>query len=205
MGTKNEGPAMPLTHYTLDNFVAQRLSQLTECGAKEIEDEPNWGGAYVLSNVTGVMAADDNKVRAYKMNFFRRADGAISSYRAARLHLLEYLSRPDALSRYFRALLNLEISVSQLYQGMIIVATASNKQLFDKSDGSKEERLNKIYNTSKHMHERIEKGQMPEKATTAVWITNSGLECIDAALSFGELEELLVWTRETAHQASGAA
>jgi len=55
------------------------------------------------------------------------------------------------------------------------------------------------------MHERIEKGQMPEEATSAVWITNSGLECIDAALSFGELEELLVRTRETAHRASGAA
>lgn len=197
---------MPLTPYALDNFVAHRLSQLTECGAKEIEDAPNWAGAYVLNNVVGVMA-DPNKVRAYKMNFFRRADGAISSYRAARIHLTEYV-RPKwetAVSQYFRALLNLEICVSQLYQGLDLIATASNKKVFDRSDGSKEERLNKIYNASKHMNERIEKGEMPEEATSAVWITNSGLECKDAALSFGELEDLLAWAREGAQGLSGAA
>jgi hypothetical protein len=77
--------------------------------------------------------------------------------------------------------------------------------MFDKSDGSKEQRLNEIYNTSKHMDERIDKGQMPAEATSAVWITNSGLECGDATLSFVELEELLAWLRSAAQRASGAA
>jgi hypothetical protein len=55
-----------------------------------------------------------------------------------------------------------------------------------------------VSRASKHMHERIEKGEMPEEATSAVWITNSGLECRDADLSFAELEDLLAWVRSGA-------
>jgi hypothetical protein len=71
-----------LTPYALDNFVAHRLSQLTECGAREIEDPPIWLTVYVLNSAIGGMARD--KMRRYKHNFLRSAEGAVSSYRAAR-------------------------------------------------------------------------------------------------------------------------
>ncbi len=190
-----------LTHYALDKFVAHRLSELTECGAKQVEDAPNWIGAFVLNSI--FVAPVDTKKRAYITNFLRRADGAISSYQTARVNLIEYLQTPGtAVSRYFRALLNFENCVEQLYQGMKLLSTASKIPFFENADGSKEERLNIIFNTSKHMDERIEKGKMPPEATSAIWITNLGIECEQAKLSFGEIEELLAWVRDGARKLS---
>jgi hypothetical protein len=117
---------------------------------------------------------------------------------------MEYVQRRDiGVSLYARALFNLEICVSQLDLGLRLVATALGTRPFDESDGSKEQRLREIYEASKHMDDRIKKGQMPGEALSAVWITNSGLECKsrkgkDVTLSFGELEELLARTRRQA-------
>jgi hypothetical protein len=41
---------MPQTPYALDKFVEHRLSQLSECGANEIEDTPIWLTVYVLKS-----------------------------------------------------------------------------------------------------------------------------------------------------------
>jgi hypothetical protein len=43
-------------------------------------------------------------------------------------------------------------------------------------------RLNLLYNASKHQ---------PASGDQPIWITNEGLECSDAKLSFVEIEELL--------------
>jgi predicted RNA-binding Zn-ribbon protein involved in translation (DUF1610 family) len=190
-----------LSHYALDNFVAHRLSELTECGPKPIEDAPNWIGAFVLNSI--FVAPLEPKKRAYILNFLRRADGAISSYQVARIHLIEYLRAPGyAVSRHFRALLSFENCVAHLYQGMKLISAATKVPMFESGDGIKEERLNIIFNTSKHMDGRIEKGTMPEEATGAIWITNYGVECQQAKLSFLEIEELLAWVRDSARTLS---
>ena len=46
------------------------------------------------------------------------------------------------------------------------------------------------------MDERIDKGEIPDEATSSVWITNEGIEAIaqgnaPTTLSFAELHELL--------------
>jgi hypothetical protein len=96
----------------LDNFVAHKLSSLTECGAPEFANDGNWLGASILNSV--FIASLQPKPRAYLFNFLRRAEGAISSYRTARINLIEYLQTPrNTLSPYFRALLHFEVSISQ--------------------------------------------------------------------------------------------
>ena len=90
-------------------------------------------------------------------------------------------------SPYFRALLHFEVCISQTYQALELLAMASKKKVFDKGDGSKEERLYRLYIQAKHTDRMIESGQIPTQATTSVWITNVGLECDGAALSFDEL------------------
>jgi hypothetical protein len=189
------------SNYMLDNFVAHKLSFLTECGAPELTNNENWLGAFILNSVFIAHLAPNP--RAYAFNFIRRAQGALSSYRLARLELMEYLQTPpNVLSPYFRALLHFEVCISQSYQALELLATASRRDVFDKKDGSKEERLYRLYIRSKHMDKMIETGQIPTEATAALWITNQGLECSNAALSFEELLSLLKWVAEMADRIS---
>ena len=66
------------------------------------------------------------------------------------------------------------------------------KKRFEASFQSKLDRVRKIYNTSKHMDQRIRDGELPEKGTCAIWITNNGVECTDATITFVELKDFLI-------------
>lgn len=182
---------MQPSNYLLDNFVAHNLSLLTECGARELPEKANWLNAFILTNVFKVSLPA--KTRAYLFNFLRRAEGALSAYREARVALIEYLETPrNVLSPYFRALLNFEVCISQCYQGYELLATASGEKLFERNDGSEAERLHILYVDSKHMDRMIDGGKIPDEATAAVWITNHGLESSRGSLSFDELIEMLL-------------
>lgn len=64
-------------------------------------------------------------------------------------------------------------------------------KVFEKHDGSAEQRLNLLYNAMKHVEKRINAGQIPENATSPVWLSNSGLECTDGHLTFNETADVL--------------
>jgi hypothetical protein len=182
---------MQPSNYLLDNFVAHKLSLLTECGARELPEEANWLNAFILNSVFRVNFPA--KTRAYLFNFLRRAEGASSAYRAARVALVEYVETPrNVLSPYFRALLNFEVCISQCYQGYELLATASGEKLFERDDESEAERLQILYVDSKHMDRMIDGGKIPDEATAALWITNRGLESSRGALSFDEIVEMLL-------------
>ncbi len=189
------------SNYMLDNFVAHKLSLLTECGAPEFAYVDNWLSAFILNSV--FIAQLPPKQRAYAFNFLRRAQGALSSYRLARLELIDYLQSPrGVLSPYFRALLHFEVCISQSYQAFELLATASGLDVFDKDDGSKEERLYRLYIQSKDMGGMIQGGKIPTEATAAIWITNHGIECNGTSLSFEELVSLLEWIAKMADRIS---
>jgi hypothetical protein len=76
------------------------------------------------------------------------------------------------------------------YQARLL-ADFGNKTVFTPNDGSPEERLNLLYNRSKHVDSAIRNGQMPPEGTLAVWLTNDGLESTDGHLSFAELAAIL--------------
>jgi hypothetical protein len=176
---------MQPSNYMLDKFVAHKLSLLTECGARELTTSTNWLNAFILNDVFVFGASLPAKTRAYVFNFLRRAEGASSAYREARIALIEYLETPrNVLSPYFRALLNFEVCISQCYQGYELLATASGQKFFERNDKSEGERLNLLYVDSKHMDRMIDGGKIPTEATAAVWITNHGLESSRATLSF---------------------
>jgi len=184
---------MPPTDYFLDNFVAHKLSQLTECGARELVTDASWLGAFVLTRA--LRAPLPPKNRAYAFNFVRRAEGAFSAYRQARAALVEYLETPpNVVSPYFRALLNFEVCIAQCCQGVELLATASSEKSLQwkkKKDNSELGRLYKLYIDSKHMDEMIDGGKLPKEATVAIWITNVGLESNRALVTFDELFDAL--------------
>lgn len=192
---------MQPTDYLLDNFVAHKLSLLTECGAREFSTNANWIGAFVLTSV--FKARLPPKKHAYVFNFLRRAEGALSAYREARTALIEYLQTPrNVVSPYFRALLNFELCIAQCYQGYELLATASGKKFFQKNDKSEAERLHTLYVDLKHMDQMIDGRKLPTKATAAIWITNLGLESNRAAVTFDEFFDMLHRMGELADQLS---
>lgn len=76
------------------------------------------------------------------------------------------------------------------------------KKRFEASFQSKLDRVRKIYNASKHMDQRISDGKLPEKGTCAIWITNNGIECNNAAITFVELKDILIWLSDLANKIS---
>jgi hypothetical protein len=196
------GQTMRPTNYFLDHFVAHKLSSLTHCGACELPPESAWLNTFILNSA--FKARLEPKQRAYAFNVIRRTLGAFVAYRQARAELDEYISTGrNVFTPYFRALLNFEISLAQCYQGYELVMTAKGEGFYTKGDGSALQRLNALYRDSKHMDERIENGQLPETATAALWITNTGLESTQASLSFVELGELLMQLGDIAQTLSG--
>lgn len=65
---------------------------------------------------------------------------------------------------------------------------------FEKNDNSDAERLHSLYIDAKHMDKSINKGELPDAATTGKWITNEGLESLGAAsgVAFSELGKILI-------------
>jgi hypothetical protein len=60
-----------------------------------------------------------------------------------------------------------------------------------KDDGSVIQRLNLLYNRTKHLETAINSGQLPPDGTLPVWLTNDGLQAVDAELTFTELAGIL--------------
>jgi len=115
----------------LDNYVAHKLSELTECGAVELEVDSSWLNNFILNNIFrfGVQP----KARAYLFSFLRRTEGATTAYQLACTALTEYIRTPrNVVSPYFRALTQFEICISQLYQGYELLATATGQRLYSR-------------------------------------------------------------------------
>ena len=180
-----------LGNYPLDNNVAHKLSELTECGAVELEVGSPWLNSFILNSIFRFEI--QTKARAYLFSFLRRTEGATTAYQLARTALTEYIgTRRNVISPYFTALTQFEICISQIYQGYDLMATATGQRLYKQGDGSALEKLNLVYNASKHMDRKISSDKLPPNATTGVWITNLGLESSCGDISFSELHELLI-------------
>lgn len=183
------GNAQP-SNYLLDRYIAHKLSELTECGADELPDEPNWLNTFILKSIFEINLQP--KPKAYLFNFLRRTEGASAAYREARLMLQEHIKTPrNVVSPYFKSLTHFEICIAQCYQGYELLASATGQKLYIDGSDSSEERLQKVYVDSKHMDRMIHGEKLPVTATSGIWITNFGIESSRGAISFEELHGLL--------------
>lgn len=191
-----------ISNYALDNFVAHKLSLLTECGAPELATELSGLNTFILNNMLNFTL--DNKSRAHAFNFIRKIEGAFSVYGEARLALQKYVDSPrNTISPYFTSLLYFEICITQSYQAYELFRsfTGSDK-FFKQGDGCEMDRLLELYNVSRHMNNRIDALEFPYDATSSIWITNQGLECPKARLSFVEFSGVLKLMGQAANNVS---
>lgn len=197
---------MPLTNYSLDNFVAPHLSELTQNNAPELrmDQQDYWVRNFILNTLFGVRLLDPH--RQYVYNFLRKVEAAFYEYGNARLLLEEYIIiGRDAVSKYLTAVIHFESCQAQAYQAYMLVKNIiGQNKLFEKNDGSTLDRLNKMYNLSKHVEAKIAKGELPGDSLLPVWITNNGIESSMVALTFNELIDLLKDLGEVAQKLSNS-
>jgi hypothetical protein len=178
-----------MTNFALDRFVAQELSQLTECNALDLSAKFNHAEQWITRFITISMQTpnlDQNK-RQYGFLIIKRASMALEEYNLGRAALLDYTQgEPEKVTLYFRALSHFEIAASLLYQTYDIVRNVWVDRPFESNDGSPLDRLNKIYNASKHRGP----SEIPNKHLHAVWITNDGLADKEVTLLWTELAEI---------------
>jgi hypothetical protein len=182
---------MPLTHYALDHFVAPKLSSLTSCGMPEIAF-PVVPFAAVVLNQIFVRPVGQTQIRLLT-NTLRWIDGAFASYVAARTSLIAYTTRSrGSLSDYYRAVLHIEQCIAATHHSERLVSTAYRLLgSIDRPRSDAAERLRSLYNTSKHVDERIEEGRLLDDAALPIWLTNENIESKDRHLSFVELSAFM--------------
>lgn len=187
---------MPFTKFGLDTLVAQDISTLSQCNAPDLSrylaEANDWIPHFILNSTFRVPI--DAKYKPFFFGIIRRVLMALIEYQNGRTILLLFLSgNKEDISLYFYALSYFEISVTLLYQayeflGKLVKAyTGVETKLFNKKDGSPLERLNRIYNISKH----LESSTIAEGHLHHVWISNDGICTKENIISFTELADIM--------------
>jgi hypothetical protein len=202
------GIAVPFTKAAVELFISKKAAEVTRCGASDVQlqvpEYEHWLAIAGLSMIFNDFPPEE--IRPFAINFIRRIDAAYAEYGLARQQVLELVKDGNGRwSPYFRALHHFEVTISQLYMAMDSVRKKANHNFFNSGDGSFEEKLNRIYNASKHQIAQVE---LP------VWFSDTGVCTSKATLLFEEIEDYMLkmagvvkglHNREVAIQALGAA
>jgi hypothetical protein len=187
---------MPFTNYALDKFFAQEISALSECNAPDLaehlaEVEPLIDHFILNSIFTSPIKTEE---KPYIFGIIRRVQMALVEYQNGRTLLLLFLNDSKKnTSLYFQALSHFEIAVTQLYQAYDFWRQLGKKResketnLFKTGDGSPLQKLNRLYNVSKH----LEPSTIPEGNLHHVWISNNGICASEVTMPFTELADLV--------------
>jgi hypothetical protein len=197
---------MQPTNHFLDKYVAPEMSLFTEASIPDLSSlQVRWLTSFILNSGMVVQLQDVPRRTLY--NFLRRAEGAAQEYGMAREMTLAHLANtnPNSVSGYIAAIGHWEAFLSQAYQAWCLL-DGTQRKLFTKNDGSPMQRLNLLYNRTKHAEKAIAAGQLPQDGTLPVWLKNDGLHSVDSCLTFEELaemlEELAVWTEAAQNPAT---
>jgi hypothetical protein len=100
----------------------------------------------------------------------------------------------EQISQYFEILHRFEVLISQIYQAYMVLekllVLGKEERLWQKGDGSILEKINILYNYTKHAEDKIK--QKPEVAGYHIWLTNSGVSCKKGSVSYAEISEVLI-------------
>jgi hypothetical protein len=181
---------MPLSNHALDRFVSQQITQLTECNAIDLsqvfDQADSWIENFVLNSIFRTQVKQEYKPFIFAI--LRRAQMALVEHEYGRMALQDYAGgNKNRISVYFRSLYHFEIAVNLTYQAHDFFMKITKKSLFNKNDSSQLERLNRIYNVSKH----LEPSTIPNSHLHAVWLSNEGLCISSTVLKFEELADMV--------------
>ena len=190
--------------FVMNGFGTPRLSELTECGAPEMEEPKNYLGSLVLNNLFAVQYPDPMK--RLTLMFGRRADNAVREYRAGRDLLLSYFQQLPQGNDHFlialRATTHFEHCIGSASQAAALldrlIDVANARDPSEPPDSrDREHRLRKIWNRAKHFDEDIMSPTMAaEDITAPVWLTNAGISAETATVTWVEIQNVLTKQQE---------
>ncbi len=183
----------------LDKHLATDISLMTGASLPDVSsrhpDSQHWLSNYFLNSV--LRAQYESPHREYAYTFLRRTMSAFEEYELARAKTEEFVDRRSAGAQptrvYMSALRHWEQCVANAWQAVAAWMKLTAVRAFVSGHGevSAEEKLNHIYNRSKHTDNAIAAGQMPERGPLAVWLTNNGLRSVEHLLTWAELVDVL--------------
>jgi hypothetical protein len=191
----------------LNLFGVSELSNLTECGAKELPALPDYLTIAMLNHISGVTWHPEPAVRHLDLNFLRRMHAAAEEYRLGRDHLVRCVEAlaggRHLLGAYLSALTHFEQCLGAIWQALELFDRMGKKvqgdqskkmTLYTPNQGSDLERINQLYNGVKHFN-----ADQAEKTSTPIWITNRGIKGYGGLeLSFDELYDNVMALSEVA-------
>lgn len=181
---------MPLSNYALDNFVSKNLSQLNECNCKHLKQDfqkcEEWLSGFILAPIFHMKL--DEPTTKFAFALLRKAEALFDEYDQACELLKSFVSNGShSPSKYFRCLRHFENTIAMLYQSYELGRGLVGHNLFRNDDGSSLQRLNNVYNDSRHSNLSL----VPGGHLHRVWIDNHGIHTAKASLKFQELEAMI--------------
>jgi hypothetical protein len=180
---------MPLSDFAQDEFVGPFISRFTTANIADMSrcdsEQENWLDNFILNTLAG--ARPPHPDRQYMFNYLRRTEASFREYSLARQATLEFLGGRSP-SRYLRAISHWEDFLSHSYIAIDLLrefAKVDKRGLFTKGDGSTLDRLNYLYNLTKHAGAV----DFPTDSTLAIWLENDGLRSQRQPLSFIEISD----------------
>jgi hypothetical protein len=176
---------VPFTRHATDLFISTKIAAVTTVGATDIADEfqssTTWVTTFGLCVIFQNHPPEPNRQLA--LQFVRRVEMAFTEYSRAVASLEDLVGGGQGRwSPYYRTLYYFEAAIAQLYLAYDNMRKKLGQNGFTSGDGSVLDRLNKVFNASKHQTAAAEQ---------AVWLTNEGISATDGSVAFTEIEDLL--------------
>lgn len=176
---------MGFTKHATDQFISKKIAEVTAIGATDVSSEfqssATWVSSFGLCVIFQNHPPEPN--RQFALQFIRRVEMAFAEYSHAVECLKDLVGGGEGRwSPYYRTLYYFEAAIAQLYQAYDNERKKLDKNDFTSGDSSVLDRLNKLYDASKH--------QLASSEQT-VWFTNAGVSTNDSSVTFAEFEELL--------------
>lgn len=180
---------MPLTNYALDNFVAKDISKFTEHTLKSIapdfDQNSHWLNNCLLNSI--LVSPIPDEVKPGTFSIVRKGEHCLREYELGLEYLEKFLNEGRKTSDYFRALSHMEVCLSSAYHVLEYIKRITEEPFFKKGDGSLAEKLNRIYNISKH----LQKHSFIPQQLHLFWFSNSGLFSAELGLKYDEVKEIV--------------
>jgi hypothetical protein len=187
--------------HVLERYIAPGVGTFTSADIPDMSDHDpestHWVANHFLNSI--LRAGYHLPVGAHIQHYLRRSEAAFAEHARAREATLSFLETGgQSPTAYSRALLHWEYFLGQSWHAHLLLRQVARLlsdddtlNVYEPDDGSVGQRHNRLYNAMKHVESRIDAGQIPENATSPVWLSNRGLECTDGHLTFDETAAIL--------------
>jgi hypothetical protein len=193
--------SLQLNSHRLDKLVAPGISTFTQATIPDLADRfpqaDHWVINFFLNSYFNFSMSYPDDARQLYLSFLRRAQLAVGAYADARTLTLKYLDGNDPnnprIRAYYAATARWEHFTIESSIVLDIFRYINGGQgAFAKGDRSHEDRLYHLANKVKHIGDDIRnKGLYRVTDSVAVWLSDTGLNGVDAQVTFTEAAQFL--------------